>query len=398
MRLTIVRQDYQPEGSVERVTEGALEALLERNVAVSLYTRAWPGTRLQLVEPLVLDPFYIGALWRDWGFARAACRDVRRSQPDLVESHERMLCCDIYRATDGVHASWLDEQLKGAGSMARIAAQLSPHSRYLLDMEKRLYASTWLRAVICNSRMVKEEIRRYYAVPESKLHVIYNPVDSAIFHPGLREARAAVLARHGIAADVPVFLVAAADPSRADVGSAVDAFAQSEAGAHLFVLLGGKTPARFVARARAAGVAGRVTFVDGDTDRRQYFGAADVFVTAARYDPSPTTPFEAMACGLPVIASSRSGVAELLPDCDAGFVYPAGDVDALKAHMQTMLDPRLRARLSANARRSVASYSPSAITLQQVLLYRDLLASPSAGPAVAASTADPIHGLPLDNR
>ena len=110
MRLTIVRQDYRPEGLVERVTERALEALLERNVAVSLYTRAWPQTRLQLVEPLVVDPFHVGALWRDWSFARAACRHVRRSQPNLVESHERLLCCDIYRASDGVHAEWAEER------------------------------------------------------------------------------------------------------------------------------------------------------------------------------------------------------------------------------------------------------------------------------------------------
>ena len=118
MRLTIVRQDYRPEGTAERVTERALEALLERNVAVSLYTRSWPQTRLQLVEPLVFDPFHVGALWRDWGFARAACRDVRRSQPSLVESHERMLCCDVYRAGDGVHAVWLEEQAKQASPAA----------------------------------------------------------------------------------------------------------------------------------------------------------------------------------------------------------------------------------------------------------------------------------------
>jgi hypothetical protein len=37
MRLAIVRQHYDPDGMVERVTERALEALLERNVAVSLY-------------------------------------------------------------------------------------------------------------------------------------------------------------------------------------------------------------------------------------------------------------------------------------------------------------------------------------------------------------------------
>ena len=108
----------------------------------------------------------------------------------------------------------VDERRRDATPAARVALRLSARSHYRLAMERRLYASAWLRAVICNSRMVKEEIRRYYAVPESKLHVIYNPVDSAIFHPGLRAERAAVLARHGIAADVPVFLVAAPDLSR----------------------------------------------------------------------------------------------------------------------------------------------------------------------------------------
>ena len=39
MRLAIVRQHYHPDGAVERATERALEALLERNVAISLYTR-----------------------------------------------------------------------------------------------------------------------------------------------------------------------------------------------------------------------------------------------------------------------------------------------------------------------------------------------------------------------
>jgi UDP-glucose:(heptosyl)LPS alpha-1,3-glucosyltransferase len=393
MRLTIVRQDYRPEGLVERVIEPALEALLERNVAVSLYTRSWPQTRLKLAEPLVLDPFHVGAMWRDWSFARAACRNVRRAQPNLVEAHERMLCCDIYRASGGVHAAWVDVQLEEASAAERIALEISPYNRYLLAMEKRLYASIWLRAVICNSRMVKQEIRRYYAVPESKLHVIYNPVDAGLYHPALREERAATLARHGIAADACVFLVAVPDASRVDVGSAIDAFARQRAPARLVVLLGTQQPQRLPARAQAAGVGDRVTFVGGDGDRRSWFGAADVFVWPARYDPSPDVALDAMACGVPVIASSKSGAAELLADCDAGLVYPAGDAAALAAHMQTLLDPAVRARLGPNARRAVSSFSPAAITLQQVLLYRDLLAPASPGVPMAVDTAAPISAV-----
>src|SRR5215468_11817330 len=158
MRFAIVRQHYHHDGAVERVTERAIEALLERNVAVSLYTRSWPQTRLQLIEPVICNPFFVGGLWRDWGFANAACRSIRRTMPSLVEAHEPMLCCDVYRAGDGVHAVWLEERLKHASALERISLVCSPRGQYLRRIEARLYASPWLRTVVCKSRMVRDEI------------------------------------------------------------------------------------------------------------------------------------------------------------------------------------------------------------------------------------------------
>jgi len=385
MRLTIVRQDYRPEGTAERVTDRALEALLERNVAVSLYTRAWPQTRLQLVEPRVFDPFPVGALWRDWSFARAACRDVRRAQPCLVESHAPLLCCDVYRAGDGVHAARLEEEAKHATPAGRIRAMLSPRNRYRLHVEQRLFASPWLRAVICNSPMVRDEVRDRFAVPEGKLHVIRNPVDTEHFHPGLRTERAGVVERLGIDAAATVFLLAAADLARAGLASAIDAIAELPRPAHLIVIGDEHSAAR--ERARARGVAERVTFVAAQTDRRPWYGAADAFVLPSFYDPSPDLAQEAMACGLPAITSTKSGIADLLQECDGGLVCPSGDVAGLVAHLQALQDPVLRARLAGNARRAVLPFTPSAITLQQVLLYRDLLAT--TGPPTLDAPAAP---------
>ncbi len=408
MRFALVRQDYNPDGAVERATERALEALLERNVAVALYTRSSPQTRLQLVEPFVLDPFHVGRLWRDWGFARAACRDIRRSQPNLVESHERMLCCDIYRAGEGVHAVWLEERSKRSVPSGPVSAMLSPHDRYLLSVERRLYRSPWLRAIVCNSKMVRQEIRRCYAVPESKLHVIYNPVDSASFHPGLRAERAKIVEWHGIDPAATIFLVAAADFSRADVDAAIDAFAELAPPAHLLALGDDSDALRHLARAKDRGIGDRVSLVGDFTSRRAYYGASDVFVLPSLYDPSPDVALEAMACSLPVIASAKSGAAELLDEYNGGFVYPSGDTAGLVAHMRALQDPATRAGFAANARRAVLPLSPSAITLQLVLLYRDLLATPrpantgapaartGGGPDGAPGAAIPLLDAPAD--
>ena len=67
------------------------------------------------------EPFYIGRVWRDWGFARSVCAALKTHAYDLVQSHERVACCDVYRAGDGVHRQWLAYRARAAGPLARPA-------------------------------------------------------------------------------------------------------------------------------------------------------------------------------------------------------------------------------------------------------------------------------------
>jgi UDP-glucose:(heptosyl)LPS alpha-1,3-glucosyltransferase len=390
MRLAIVRQRYTPFGGAERFIENALSALLERNVAITLYTREWPETRVQLMEPQIVDPFHIGRLWRDWSFARAVCRRVRRVQPELVQSHERLSCCDIFRAGDGVHAVWLEERNKGRGALARLATQLSPYHRYVLHKERALFASPSLTAVICNSTMVRDEIKRSFGVADAKLHVVYNAVDAEVFAPALRAHRTAVCERHGIPTDALVFLLIGSGYERKGVMTAIDALALAPSHAHLIVVGRESRIQRYVAHARERGVLSRVAFAGPQQDPKPYFGAADAFVLPTRYDPLPNAALEAMACALPVVTSTKSGVAELVVGADAGFVCDSRDHSALAAHMRTLDDRALRERMGVNARNAVLPLSPAAMTLQLVLLYKELLEASVARRQTAKSRVAPV--------
>ncbi len=373
MRLAIIRQRYTPFGGAERFVEGALEALLERDVAITLYTREWPETRLKLIEPHIVDPPYVGSLMRDVGFARAVAREVGRAHIDLVQSHERVLCCDVYRAGDGVHAVWLEERLRRASAAKRLSVRLNPWHRYTLAMERKLFASPWLQAVICNSRMVRDEIRQRFGVPDSKLHVIYNAVDSEAFHPGLSAYRAVVREKLGIPGEALVYLFVGSGFERKGVATAIEALAMLPPPARLVVVGKDKHLARYRALAARLGVGDRVVLTGPQVDPKPFYGAADAFVLPTLYDPMPNAALEAMACGLPVVTTTKSGAAEHLLLHDAGFVCPAGEAGALAAHMRTLADPDLRARMGARARAAVLPLSPSAMTLELVLLYRKLL-------------------------
>jgi UDP-glucose:(heptosyl)LPS alpha-1,3-glucosyltransferase len=373
MRLAVVRQRYTPFGGAERFLESALASLIAHGVGVTLYTREWRGGGPDGVEAAIVDPFHIGGLWRDAGFARGVCKALATSHADLVQSHERLACCDVFRAGDGVHATWLEERMRHLGPLRRFGVRINPHHRYRIAMERRMFESARLRAVICNSQMVKDDIVARFGVDAAKLHVIYNAVATDVFSPALRSHRRHVRLRHRIPEHATVFLHVGSGFERKGVAASIDALAKLPPPAHLLVVGRDKHAARYQARAKERGVARRVTFAGPQADPRPYYGASDAFVLPTLYDPCPNAALEAMACGMPIVTSTRSGAAELATAHEAGFVAPPGDAEQLSAHMRQLQERALRARLGTHARAAVLPLTPAAMTAQLIALYRDLL-------------------------
>lgn len=254
-------------------------------------------------------------------------------------------------------------------------------------MERRMFAGARLRAVICNSAMVKDDIHARFGVPHSRLHVIYNAVDTDAFSPALRAHRDDVRRRHRIGDEAIVFLQVGSGFERKGVATSIQALAQVKAPAHLVVVGRDKHLSRYAERARVLGVSGRVTLAGAQTDPRPYYGAADAFVLPTLYDPCPNAALEAMACALPIVTSTRSGAAELALAHEAGFVGAPGDVATLAGHMRTLHDAALRARLGANARAAVLPLTSEAMTARLLALYRELLPGPRPARGVAG---DPL--------
>ena len=99
------------------------------------------------------------------------------------------------------------------------------------------------------------------------------------------------------------------------------------------------------------GIADRAHFRGRVPDPNSFLRQADIFVTASRYEGFPMALGEAMACGLPVIATDcPSGPAEMIRDGTDGILVPTEDVEALTAAMdRLMADRSLRERLGSRA-------------------------------------------------
>ncbi|MCE1242921.1 glycosyltransferase family 4 protein [Oryzomicrobium sp.] len=373
MKLAIVRQRYTPYGGAERFVSQALDALAGQGIALSLYTRQWPGGE-SLFAPVICNPFYLGSLWRDWSFGKAVCAALERDRPTLVQSHERIPCCDIFRAGDGVHRVWLDERRRTQSWLGRLSIALNPAHHLRLAAERRLFASPRLKAVICISEMVREEILAHFSIAPDKLHVIYNAVDTERFSPALTEHRDEVRARYGIPGDAMLYLSVGSGYARKGVGPAIEAVARLPDNAHLLVVGKDKHAARYQAQARTLGAAGRrIHFAGPQVDVRPFYGAADAFVLPTLYDPLSNAVLEALACGLPVLTSTKCGAGEIVRAHQAGFLCDARDVPALAANMVRLLDPEVRRTCAERARAAAKTLSAEAMTGRLLDLYRSLL-------------------------
>lgn len=374
-KIALIRQKYNAAGGAERFVSRAMRELAQQGAEVTLITRQWDHDSDRAV--VELKPWYLGSTWRDWSFARAACRHLQQSTYDLVQSHERLECCDLFRAGDGVHREWLAQRARGLNPLRRMAMHLNPHHGYLLQAERRMFESRRLRAVICNSRMVRNEILRHYDIAEDKLNVVYNGVDLEEFNPARREASChGMRSKLGIPENMLTMLHVGSGFERKGVAVLLRAVARAPVLCHLIVVGRDKHEARYRRLATKLGIEARVHFMGVQADPKPFYAASDAFAMASLYEPFANASMEALAMGLPVVTSVKSGAAEILEKDKTGYICDSLDVGAFAAAIHALADRDKRLAMGVAARQLAERFSLAAMTQQLLELYRRLLKMP----------------------
>jgi UDP-glucose:(heptosyl)LPS alpha-1,3-glucosyltransferase len=382
MKIAIIRQRYNPYGGAERFVERALGALAAEGAEVTLITRSWDGAPREDFRQIICNPLSTGWLagraGRDKAFSSCVQQAIAVEGFDLVQSHERVPGCSIFRAGDGVHAAWLAHRERFLPPWRRLAQRLSPYHRYVLAAEEAMFAHPALRAVICNSHMVAEEITQYYGVDRSKLHVIYNGVDTDDFHPRLAGLyRAAVRARLGLAETTPLLLYVGSGYERKGVPQLLRAFVQAaQSGAHLVVIGADRKLAATRRLADRLGITANTHFLGPVKDVRPFYGAADAFVLPSLYDPCPNAALEAMACGLPILTGQACGAREWVVEGKNGLVVDPLSGSELAKALDELISLALQPAAHALARQRVEVLDLTTMSSHLLKLYRQL--SPQA--------------------
>ncbi len=205
--------------------------------------------------------------------------------------------------------------------------------------------------------------------------IIPTPVDTVRFHPPSDAERVAARQGLGLGNELAVVYAGHLRASKR-VDRLIDAFTRLHAqgvAARLFVL--GDSRAELddcsgALRAQAARSAAceRIVFTGGVHDVTPYLRAADVFVLPSDREGLSNAMLEALASGVPCIASASAGGVEVLDDT-CGIVPDEATPEALATAMGLLADPQRRAHLGVGARRRAMAFSLVSVTTEYERLY-----------------------------
>jgi len=226
-----------------------------------------------------------------------------------------------------------------------------------------------------------------HVVSNKPIEVIPNGVDCAMFSP--RRHSAAEETRSGASSTIYILAVARLIP-RKGLDDLLRAVAMLEDIRIQLAIqgLGGESQ-RLQELAISLGVHPQVTFA-GFLDREHLppvYQAADIFVLPSHSESCAMALLEAMACGLPVVATAVGGTVEHVLEGVNGFLVPPGQPAALAAALRKLIDdPQLRQMMGErNARTMQEAYSWQGITDQYLTVYQQIVADGRPRSDVASS-------------
>ena len=357
MKIALIRQKYTPFGGAERYMARLVTGLADAGHQVHILAAQWDTDRSQAVTfhrvPIIKKPGWLKA----WTFSRGCRKIIEQEHFDIVFSLERTLLQDIYRAGDGCHRQWMIQKNLGKSFPRKAWTWLNPLQLAYILLERGMFTSPNLKAIIANSEQGKKDIIRLYNVDPGRIHVVYNGIDPITEDPGRKSDCRRRLSEEFELGDELRILYVGSGFKRKGVAAAIRSAARLTIPFRLFIVGKGNT-ASYRCLAWRLGISDRVIFTGPREDADLFYQGCDLFVFPTLYDPFSNATLEAMAHGLPVITSRYNGVAELIRHGDNGFVVqnPLDDA-AISDCMQALTDPALRLYMGEQAAKTAAAFT-----------------------------------------
>ena len=250
---------------------------------------------------------------------------------DTARKHELDLV-HVHYAIPHATSAWIAHEMLGEERDLKIVTTLHGTDITLVGLHPSFYAITRFsilrsHGLTAVSQFLKRETVRDFTVPEERVEVIPNFIDTAVYRPGLVPSHRATLAPDGekIVMHISNFRAV----KRAEDVVSVFAKLTAKQPSRLVLVGDGPERPRVLMRAEELGVRDRVMFLGKHTSVHEVLSCADLFLLPSASESFGLVALEAMACGAPVVASNVGGLPEVIEHGTSGYMFDVGDIDAM---------------------------------------------------------------------
>jgi len=302
-------------------------------------------------------------LWKFW-------RMLRQEQISALHVHHTaaLILCGIPARLAGVRVVMTEHALQWTELGPRYHRPAQRYCRYATEI------------TVVEPTQV-DYFRTELAIPAERVHIVANGVR---VRPKTAEYARQVRQELGIPPEVFAFFYVGRLTPVKDLGTLLDAFAALPAEvlvcSRLYLVGDGSERAMLEARRDTLELNGRVTFLGVRNDVSQVLMAADALVMSSISEGLPMVLLEAMAAGVPCVATAVGGIPKLFGE-DRGLAVPVRDVPKLTSAMASLArSPALRQRLATRAMDNLQEHHALDAIVDR---YLELLGLP---PRIAEST------------
>jgi UDP-glucose:(heptosyl)LPS alpha-1,3-glucosyltransferase len=319
MRFAFCLFKYFPFGGQQRNFLKIAEVCMARGHQVDVFTTSW--------QDEIPDGFKVSVLpirgftnhRRRESLAEKLSQCVAASHYDAVVGFNKMPGLDIYYAADTCYAVKADER--------SFLYRMTEHCRSYLRMEKAVFGKSSTTEILLLSDQEKAVFIDYYGTPEHRFHLLPPGISrDCLAHPNDDRVCEELRRELNIRLETNVVLLAGSGFRTKGVDRAIRAISALPPELRektILLVVGQGKPLLFQWLAWRLGVADKVRFLGGRKDILRFFMAADLLLHPAYRENTGTVLIEAMAAGLPILATDTCGFSNHIERADAGEIVPA---------------------------------------------------------------------------
>ena len=363
MKIAFITEHFNPGlGGAETYMSDFAKYLIKKGHEVHFYTQddigEYEGIKFHIIK---LTGLAKKIRWMQWtSFLKQARNESDKENFDVVMGTGKCLGVNVFQPHGGtVRASHRQNAILVRNAfhtlLKNLSNSISPKHIVARRIENQQYSNP-KTIFVAISQMVRGHMKEFYNVPDSRIELIYNGIDTKRFEPSSDEEKLAMKKKLGLPLDKVIYSVVAHNFRLKGIREIIEsaALVKKNNPDFLIVVAGYGKQEPFLKQAEKAGVKENIQFLGAVKTPEDVYKASDVYVQPTWYDPCSLVVLEAMASGLPVITTRFNGAGEFIDNGKEGYIVSRPDsTEELSVAMSNLLDENVRKEQGANAREKI---------------------------------------------